>query len=229
MMEKNKDEIKKIFDPISKRYDFLNHFLSFGLDYYWRYKATKLTKINKNAILLDVACGTGDFSINARNKGVKTIYGLDLSAEMLKVFHQKAQWSRGKIIQSVAEEIPFKNNSFTNIYAAFGVRNFYDIERSFSEFFRILTHGGKVTILELRLPQNEFLKKLYNIYFLNVLPILGKIISKNDNSYTYLPNSVKDFDERINPSELLCKAGFKKVRTYSLTFGIVQCVIGEKI
>lgn len=227
-MDKKK-RVKRIFDDISRRYDFLNHFLSMGIDFYWRKKSLKLTEIEKNSILLDVACGTGDFAIAASKMGVKKIIGADLSLNMLKLFNQKKEWSKGNIVQSVAEDIPFKNNSFTNITVAFGVRNFYDILRGFKSFFRILQLNGKVTILEFRLPKNFLIRKLYSFYFDKVLPLIGKIISKDKEAYTYLPESVNEFDEKIDLSELLIKAGFSNIKTFSLTFGIVQVVIAEKL
>ncbi|MDX1699287.1 MAG: class I SAM-dependent methyltransferase, partial [Melioribacteraceae bacterium] len=108
-------QVKRIFDTISPKYDFLNHFLSAGIDLYWRKRALKLSHIDKNAYLLDVACGTGDFSIAARKLGVSRIIGIDLSKNMLGYFNQKVNWSEGNLVQSVAETMPIKNNSFTNI------------------------------------------------------------------------------------------------------------------
>lgn len=224
-----KNRVKRIFDDISKRYDFLNHFLSAGIDFYWRKKSLKLTGMQKDASLLDVACGTGDFAIAASKMDVNKIIGADLSLNMLKLFNQKKNWSRGNIVQTVAEQIPFKDNSFTNITVGFGVRNFYDILTGFKSFFRILKIHGKVTILEFRLPTNSLIRKLYLFYFHTVLPKIGKIVSKDKEAYSYLPESVNEFDEKINLPELLTKAGFSNIKTFSLTFGIVQVVIAEKL
>ena len=223
-----KTQVKRIFDAISYRYDFLNHFLSAGIDFYWRNKSLKLTRIKSSAKLLDVACGTGDFAIAARNNGVSDITGVDLSMNMLKLFNIKTGWIKGKIFQAAAEEMPFKKGSFTNITVAFGVRNFYDIKKSFESFFRILMNGGKVTILEFRLPANKFVKRIYSFYFNRVLPFIGRIISKDKEAYSYLPDSVHDFDSKINLQNLLEEAGFRNINTNSLTLGIVQVVIAEK-
>ena len=125
-MEEKKTKVKRIFDSISPHYDFLNHLLSFGLDIYWRKKALKLSDLSSESILLDIACGTGDFAIAARKLGVIQIYGADLSQNMLKLFVEKSNWINGKTIQMIAEKLPLKNNSVTNITIAFGVRNFYD-------------------------------------------------------------------------------------------------------
>lgn len=223
-----KKQVKRIFDDISGKYDFLNHFLSVGIDFYWRKKALNLTKISSDAVLLDVACGTGDFSISARKFGIKNIFGVDFSKNMMNVFNTKASWSKGKLVQSVAEYLPIKNDVFTNITVAFGVRNFYDIKMGFSEFNRVLKKNGKVTVLEFRLPTNLIIKSLYNFYFNKILPTLGKIISKDNEAYTYLPESVNKFDSEIDLKQLLLNAGFQKVENYSLTLGLVQVVIAEK-
>jgi len=217
-----------MFDAIAFRYDLLNHLLSFGLDIYWRKRALNLTGIKKDAILLDVACGTGDFAITARKMGVRKIFGADLSREMLKLFYNKADFSKGNIIQMVAEYCPVKADSITNITVAFGVRNFYDIPKSLESFYRILKSGGKTTILEFRLPANPVLRHLYQIYFKRVLPLIGRIISRDKDAYTYLPDSVEEFDKNVKLIDLFNKAGYSNVKSYSLTFGLVQVVIATK-
>ncbi|MFC2133343.1 bifunctional demethylmenaquinone methyltransferase/2-methoxy-6-polyprenyl-1,4-benzoquinol methylase UbiE [Bacteroidota bacterium] len=226
-MDKKK-QVKRIFDTISPKYDFLNHLLSAGIDFYWRKKALKLTGIGPGTKLLDIACGTGDFAIAAKKRGVNHIVGADLSHNMLKLFNEKTPWSRGNTLQSVAEQLPFKENSFTNITVAFGVRNFYNIPDAFKLFHKILDAGGKATILEFKLPKNIVMKKIYLFYFNKILPFVGRIISKDKEAYTYLPESVSEFDLKINLHELLLDAGFKTVETYSMTFGIVQAVIAKK-
>ncbi len=223
-----KNQVKRIFDTISSQYDFLNHFLSAGVDFYWRKKALKLSKINNQARLLDVACGTGDFSIAAKKMGIQKIVGLDLSKNMLNHFHKKADWSRGNLVQAVAENIPLKENLFTNITIAFGIRNFYDIKEGLKSFYNVLKTDGKVTILEFRLPKNFIIKKLYSFYFNSILPLIGKLVSKDNEAYTYLPESVNTFDENIDLKKLLSETNFKNIKRYSLTFGIVQVVIAEK-
>ena len=223
-----KDKVQRIFDSISHKYDFLNHFLSAGIDVYWRKKALKLSRITKDTVLLDVACGTGDFAITARKLGIAKIFGADLSINMLKIFNQKSNWSKGSIVQTVAEFIPFKNNMFTNITVAFGVRNFYDIKKGFESFHRVLKQGGKVTVLEFRLPTNFIVRNFYLFYFNQILPFIGRMVSKDKEAYTYLPESVDEFDKKINLVEIFKEAGFTKIERHSLTFGIVQVVIAEK-
>jgi len=226
-MDKKK-QVRRIFDSISYRYDFLNHLLSGGVDFYWRKKALKLSKIDNNSFLLDVACGTGDFAIAAKKMGVKKIVGADLSFNMLKLFKQKSDWINGNLVETVAEEIPFKDNSFTNITVAFGVRNFYDLLEGFKSFHRILKTGGKATILEFRLPSNAFIKWIYLFYFKNILPFIGNLISKDKEAYTYLPESVDEFDAKIDLKKYLLDAGFKTVTINQATFGIVQIAIAQK-
>lgn len=227
MIEKKK-QVKQIFDNIAGRYDFLNHFLSFGIDFYWRKKALKLTKLNPDSILLDVACGTGDVAIQAKKMGVQNIYGADFSHNMLKLFNKKSKWIDGYLTQMVAENIPFKDESFTNITVAFGVRNFYDIQEGFNSFYRILKSNGKATIIEFRMPSNKIINNVYKFYFKNILPVLGGIISGDKAAYTYLPDSVQEFDEKIDLEKLLRNSGFKEIKKYNFTFQTVQVLIAKK-
>lgn len=227
MIEK-KVKVKKIFDAIAFKYDFLNHLLSFGFDYYWRRKALKWSDLGSDSFLLDVACGTGDVAIEARKQGVSNIIGADYSHNMLDFFKEKSEWINGKLTQLAAEKMPFKDNTFTNITVAFGVRNFYNISEGFSSFYRVLKPGGKATIIEFRMPSNFFFKFLYKFYFKKILPIVGGFFSGNREAYAYLPKSVEEFDEKINMPELLKISGFSKIATHNMTFGIVQVVIAIK-
>jgi demethylmenaquinone methyltransferase/2-methoxy-6-polyprenyl-1,4-benzoquinol methylase len=227
MIEK-KSNVKRIFDSIAFRYDLLNHLLSFGLDFYWRKKALKLTGMNTDSVLLDVACGTGDFAIAAKKMSIENIFGADLSKNMLELFSNKSGWITGKTVQMVAETMPIKSDSVTNITVAFGVRNFYDIIEGFKSFHEVLTPGGKATILEFRLPSNKFFKALYKFYLTKILPKVGGIISGDKEAYEYLPSSVEEFDEKVNLPELLKIAGFESVEQHNLTFGTVQIIIATK-
>jgi demethylmenaquinone methyltransferase/2-methoxy-6-polyprenyl-1,4-benzoquinol methylase len=227
-MEK-REQVKRIFDSISYRYDLLNHLLSLGVDKYWRKRALKIGRLTKDSRLLDVACGTGDFSIQAEKFGVKKIIGADLSFEMLKEYNRKSDDSHGMTVQAVAENLPFMEKSFTHITVAFGVRNFYDILQGFNSFHRILEINGRVIILEFSLPKNLLVKKFYLFYFNNILPFLGRIISKDKEAYTYLPESVNSFDMNVDLVELLSTAGFKNILKTNLTFGIVQVIRADKL
>lgn len=188
----------------------------------------QLTRLSEESVLFDIACGTGDFAIEARKQGVKKIFGADLSSEMLKFFIKKSDWIDGWVFQTTAEDIAIKNDSITNITVAFGVRNFYDIQSGFNSFHRILKKDGKATILEFQMPENNVFKSLYGFYFKKILPAVGGAISKDRDAYNYLPESVEEFDEKINIKDLLLKAGFKSVESYSLTLGIVRVIIAIK-
>lgn len=220
--------VRNMFDAISGKYDLLNHLLSGGIDIYWRRKALKKTAISSSSKILDIACGTGDFSITARKIYNSQIFGADLSGSMLKLFQKKFPHVSGKLVQTEAEILPYKNDSFNNIIVAFGVRNFYDIPLAFLDFQRILKSNGRLTILEFSLPKNFIIARLYSFYFNRLLPFIGKIISKDHNAYTYLPESVKEFEEKINIPDILSSSGFKNIKLYKLTFGIVQLIIADK-
>ena len=227
-MEEKKTKVKRIFDSIAVRYDLLNHLLSFGFDYYWRKKALNLTGLNSESILLDVACGTGDVAITARKMGIENIFGADFSHNMLTLFNKKSSWIKGRNIQMVAENFPLKDECITNITVAFGVRNFYDIQKAFNSFYKVLKNGGKVTIIEFRMPANVIFKFLYKFYFKKILPLIGGLISGEKEAYKYLPASVEEFDEKIKLPELLGNSGFEKIEVHNLTFGITQVVIATK-
>jgi demethylmenaquinone methyltransferase/2-methoxy-6-polyprenyl-1,4-benzoquinol methylase len=223
-----KNQVRRIFETIAPRYDLLNHLLSFGCDIYWRKKALRLTGINNESILLDVACGTGDVAIEAKKLGAKNVFGCDFSLNMLKLFQKKNDSMKTNLVQGAAENMPVKNNSVTNITVAFGVRNFYDIENGFRSFYHVLKKEGKLTILEFALPENFFFGAVYNFYFKKILPLTGRIISGDKEAYSYLPKSVEEFDEKIDLKKLLIETGFTEVRDSRLTFGIVQVIIASK-
>ncbi|MEP0861145.1 MAG: bifunctional demethylmenaquinone methyltransferase/2-methoxy-6-polyprenyl-1,4-benzoquinol methylase UbiE [Ignavibacterium sp.] len=228
MSTEKKHKVKNIFDDISGKYDLLNHLLSFGVDKRWRKKALKLTGLNKDSFLLDVACGTGDVAIEAKSFGVEKIVGADFSHNMLSIFNKKSKWIVGNNVQMVAEQMPFKDNTFTNITVAFGVRNFYDIQQGFNSFYRVLKQGGKATIIEFKMPKNKLFAALYKFYFKKILPAIGGLISGNKSAYTYLPESVEEFDMKVDLIKLLQNSGFRKIEVYNFTFGIVQTIIAEK-
>jgi demethylmenaquinone methyltransferase/2-methoxy-6-polyprenyl-1,4-benzoquinol methylase len=220
--------VRRIFESIAYKYDFLNHLLSFGMDIYWRKKALEFSELSKNSILLDIACGTGDFAIAAAKTGVEKIFGADFSINMLKLFKKKSSRISGRMIQMVAEKIPLKQNSVTNITVAFGVRNFYDIQKGFDSFYNVLKEKGKATILEFRMPSNHLFRILYKFYFKKILPVVGGMISGDRDAYNYLPRSVEEFDEKIDMEKFLLNSGFKKIEKFNLSFGIVQIIIAEK-
>lgn len=222
-----RDRVQKMFNSIAGSYDFLNHALSMGVDYYWRHKALKLVGMKPEAKVLDVACGTGDFSIAARRTGIKDIYGCDLSGNMLSIYRAKDPQMDGRLIETVAERFPFKDSIFDNIIVAFGVRNFHNIPKALLEFRRVLKPGGVSCILEFSMPKNRIFSALYSFYFKRILPLAGKAVSGDTEAYSYLPQSVEEFDREVNLELLLKNAGFASVKKYSLSFGIVQILLAS--
>ena len=220
-----------MFDNIAHNYDFLNHSLSFGMDYYWRRKSIKQLTNNPKTIL-DVATGTADFAISAcRMKDVK-ITGIDISEGMINVGKEKIKKKglENRIDLQIAdsENLPFSDNSFDAITAGFGVRNFENLEKGLSEMYRVLSPNGMVAILEPSKPKAFPLKHIYNIYFHKVLPFVGKLISKDHSAYTYLPNSVEAFPSGDKFIQHLKNVGFKNCKHIPLTFGIVDLYLAIK-
>ncbi len=222
--------VREMFDSIAYRYDFLNHLLSFGFDLYWRWFAVRKLGLNGAEKIIDIACGTGDFSILAAKRNPSMIFGVDVSLNMLKIFHQKAK-KKGirklNLICASAEDLPFKNEVFDVCLVAFGVRNFSDLEAGLREIHRVLKRGGKIAILEFSIPKQPF-KLFYLFYFRKILPFIGKLFSKHENAYTYLPESVLRFPEGEDFAGILNKCGFKQVQFHRLTFGVVTLYIGVK-
>ena len=231
MIKRNKDVTRKMFDNIAKSYDFLNHTLSFGMDFYWRRKAIKCLTNNPKKIL-DVATGTADFAIcAAKLKDVK-ITGIDISEGMVNVGKEKVKRKglEGVIELKIAdsENLSFTENSFDAITAGFGVRNFENLEKGLSEMHRVLSKNGMIAILEPSKPKPFPLKQIYNIYFHHVLPFFGKLVSKNNSAYTYLPNSVESFPSGKDFIKHLENVGFTSCNHIPLTFGIVDLYIAIK-
>jgi len=229
--ESKKKQVSKMFDNIAKNYDLLNHSLSFGMDFYWRRKAVKYITNNPKTIL-DVATGTADFAISSSKLKDVNITGIDISEGMIEVGKQKIK-SKGledaiQLQLGDAENLIFENNTFDAITAGFGVRNFEDLNKGLSEMYRVLKNKGIVAILEPSKPKSFPLKQFYHIYFHHVLPFFGKLISKDNSAYTYLPNSVEAFPNGKDFIKHLEKAGFKQCKHIPLTFGIVDLYIAIK-
>ena len=227
-----KEQVADMFDNISGHYDFLNHFLSIGIDKLWRRKAISLLKEFNPKRILDIATGTGDLAIAALKLNPEHVTGVDISAKMLDVGKEKI---RRKNLQDKvhleygdAEALPFDEGKFDAVISAFGVRNFGDLEKGLNEMSRILVEGGHAVILEFSKPNNIIFRKLYFFYFLNVLPFIGKLISKDNRAYTYLPESVKAFPDGEKMTSILNNCGFKSVQCIPLTFGISTIYLAEK-
>lgn len=227
-----KDQVAEMFDNIAPKYDFLNHLLSMGIDITWRKKAIKiLSKRNPKAIL-DVATGTGDFAIEAKNINPERIVGLDISGEMLNVGRKKIE-KKGlssliEMVKADSEAMPFEDETFDAITVGFGVRNFAHLEVGLTEMLRVLKPGGQVAIIEISQPSSFPIKQIYNIYFKHVLPAVGKLVSKDARAYTYLPESVTHFAQGQEFADILTKVGYKEATSTPLTLGTATLYIASK-
>lgn len=229
-ISKNK-QVANMFDNIAESYDFLNHSLSFGLDYYWRRKAVK-NIVNNPKTILDVATGTADLAIAASNLRNVHITGIDISENMLEIGRQKVRRKslekQIKLQIADSENLPFIDNSFDAITAGFGVRNFGNLQLGLSEMYRVLNTSGIVVILEPSEPKVFPLKQVYRTYFHYILPFFGKLISKDNRAYKYLPESVDAFPKQEKFTKILKNVGFTKAQFKPLTFGIVTLYIAIK-
>ena len=235
---KNSDSSKKkqvaaMFDDIAGKYDFLNRFLSAGIDIGWRKKAIKEIAGLQPKIILDVATGTADVAIMA-SAIVKPekITGIDISDGMLEIGRQKvAKAGLGQIIELLngdSETINFKDNSFDAVTVAFGVRNFQHLEKGLSEIKRVLKPGGKLVVLEFSKPKMPGVKSMYNLYMKIICPNVGKLFSKNRNAYKYLDESIQKFPEGKNFTQILDNLGYLNTYCKPLSLGICSIYCGTK-
>jgi len=230
--EAKKQQVADMFNSISEKYDFLNHFLSLRTDIRWRKKAIRMLKNEAPKRILDIATGTGDFAIESLKLSPEKVVGLDISEGMLSVGRRKMR-RRGvdHIIDMQfgdSENMRFADNSFDAVIVAFGVRNFEDIEKGLKEMNRVLRPGGKVVILEFSKPTIFPFKQLYHFYFRWVLPKIGRLVSGDHAAYTYLPKSVNEFPYGENFLQILEKTGYKNNQCKPLTLGISSVYSGEK-
>lgn len=219
-----KVQVARMFDAISGKYDFLNHFLSLGIDIGWRKKAIALLAESKPKLILDVATGTGDFAIQALTLNPEKIIGVDISEGMLDVGRKK-MIDRGyaqkiDMVTGDSENLPFEENKFDAVIVAFGVRNFENLEKGLAEIRRVLKPGGKAVILEFSKPRRFPMKQLYSFYFKYILPKIGRLFSRDASAYTYLPESVQAFPDGDDFLSILNKLGYNQSTCRPLTFGI---------
>ena len=221
-----------MFNNIAPKYDFLNELLSLGIHKGWRKKAIGLLKSKQPKEILDIATGTGDFAMEALKLKPQRIKGIDISQGMLAIGREKIKKSNVDDIIELqlgdSENLPFETNSFDAITVGFGVRNFEHLEIGLVEMHRVLKEGGIACILEFSKPTVFPIKQFYNFYFRVITPLIGKVFSKDNSAYTYLPESVKAFPDGNDFLDVLNKAGFKNSRTILLTFGIASIYIAEK-
>ena len=227
-----KEQIAAMFNSISGKYDFLNHFLSLGIDILWRKRAVRLLKNHQPKLILDIATGTGDFAIEALSLNPEKIIGVDISEGMLSIGREKLikknLTDKIEFLSGDSEVLPFEDNFFDAVIVSFGVRNFENLEKGLSDMLRVLKPGGKVVILEFSKPKSFPFKQIYQFYFQWILPKIGKLISKNHAAYTYLPDSVEAFPDGDDFLNILNKIGFQKNQCTPLTLGISSIYSGSK-
>jgi demethylmenaquinone methyltransferase / 2-methoxy-6-polyprenyl-1,4-benzoquinol methylase len=232
-MLSKKEQVAGMFDDIAFRYDFLNRFLSAGIDVQWRRKAIRELKDIDPKKMLDVATGTADMAI--LSTGIlkpETIIGIDISDGMLELGRKKVT-NLGleniiSLLNGDSETINFPDNSFDAVTVAFGVRNFQQLEKGLSEIKRVLRPGGKLVVLEFSKPKTAGIKQLYNVYMKAVAPNVGKLFSKNRNAYKYLDESIKKFPEGKNFTEILDYLGYRNTYCKPQSLGICSIYCGEK-
>jgi demethylmenaquinone methyltransferase/2-methoxy-6-polyprenyl-1,4-benzoquinol methylase len=227
-----KEQVAEMFDNIAGKYDFLNHFLSLGIDIYWRKQLVKHLIKQEPKTILDVATGTGDLAIAMLKTNPKKIVGVDISNGMLEVGRKKMkEKSLDHIIslqQADSEDLPYDDESFDAVCVSFGARNFENLEKGLSEMRRVLRKGGKLYILEFSQPTAFPFKQIYQFYFKAILPLIGKMVSKDNSAYSYLPESVSAFPFGKQLNNIIERCGYTNAKNIPLTLGISSIYIAEK-
>ena len=227
-----KEQVAKMFDTISGNYDNLNRVISFGIDVKWRKKVLKLVAETNPENVLDIATGTGDLAILMAQTKAKKIIGLDISAGMLEIGKSKIE--ERKLSQTIemvlgdSENMPFEDHFFDAITVAFGVRNFEHLEKGLAEILRVLKPGGIFVILETSVPDKTPYKQGYSFYTKNILPLIGKLFSKDDVAYGYLSESAASFPYGEALNNILRKTGFINVNAMPQTFGVATIYSASK-
>jgi demethylmenaquinone methyltransferase/2-methoxy-6-polyprenyl-1,4-benzoquinol methylase len=227
-----KEQVAQMFNSISGRYDFLNHFLSLGIDKKWRKKAIKILAAANPKTILDVATGTGDFAIQALSINPDKIVGVDISEGMLAVGRKKIL-ERGlsdkiELKSGDSENLPFPDNNFDAVTVGFGVRNFENLQKGLTEINRVMKPGAMLVVLEFSRPTRFPFKQGYNFYFKFVLPKIGRWVSRDKSAYTYLPESVEAFPDGDKFLNILHETGFKNTACKPLTFGVSSIYTAQK-
>ena len=231
--ESKKKQVEKMFDAIAFRYDFLNRFLSAGIDVRWRKKAIRQLVSLQPKTILDVATGTADFAITSYQiLKPEKIIGIDISDGMLEVGQKKivkyGLENHIQLLNGDSEAIFFNDDAFDAVTVAFGVRNFENLEKGLSEIYRVLKPGGKLVVLECSKPTLPLVRTLYNFYMKFVTPKVGKLISKNNDAYQYLNNSVQQFPEKETFIHILNQSGYRHSFYKTLSLGICTIYCSEK-
>jgi demethylmenaquinone methyltransferase/2-methoxy-6-polyprenyl-1,4-benzoquinol methylase len=227
-----KEQVAEMFNNIAPKYDFLNQLLSMGIHKGWRKKAINLLRDKKPKAILDIATGTADFAIEAVKLNPDKIVGVDISEGMLKLgikkinqlnLHHKIDLQLGD-----SEKLAFSDNSFDAVTVGFGVRNFENLEKGIADIYRVLNTDGLLVILEFSKPTAFPVKQVYHFYFKYITPLVGKLFSKDNAAYTYLPESVNAFPSGNDFLNVLQRAGFKEAKAQPLSFGIASIYVAKK-
>ena len=229
-MDKKKD-VGALFDGIAGTYDRFNHLLSLNIDKSWRHKAVR--SLDRAERLLDLATGTADLAIETiRQDKAASIVGMDISTQMMAIGRakvEKAGYSdRITLVEGSALDIPCPDASFDAVTSAYGVRNFSDLDKGLSEMCRVLKSGGQLRILEFSYPGNKFIRAVYDFFFTNIMPVVGKLVSKDAGAYKYFRESVKGFIWGQEMAGRIAAAGFSDVSFKTMTFGISTLYIAKK-
>jgi demethylmenaquinone methyltransferase/2-methoxy-6-polyprenyl-1,4-benzoquinol methylase len=226
--EGKKAQVRRMFDAISGRYDLLNRLLSLGVDVWWRRRAVAELRNIAPKNILDVATGTGDFALEALRLKPEKIVGIDISEGMLAIGRKKTAGKPIEMLTGDSESLPFADGGFDAVTVGFGVRNFENLERGLSEMARVLRDGGRAVVLEPSAPTAFPLKQLFHGYFHVVLPRIGKLVSRDDAAYTYLPLSVRAFPNGKDFLDICRRSGFSSGVYRPLTFGICSMYVLNK-
>lgn len=227
-----KEQVAQMFDTISGNYDGLNRVISFGIDVKWRKKVLKLVADKNPKTILDIATGTGDLAILMAQTSATEIIGADISEGMMEVGRKKVAEkglaSKIKLVYGDSENLPFEDNYFDAITVAFGVRNFETLEKGLAEILRVLKPGGVFVILETSVPTKFPFKQGYNFYSKNLLPLIGRLFSKDRSAYAYLSESASVFPHGEALNNILRKIGFIEVKNMPQTFGVATIYSASK-
>jgi len=227
-----KEQVAQMFDTISGNYDGLNRVISFGIDVKWRKKVLKMVSATQPKIILDIATGTGDLAILMANTHAEKIIGLDISAGMLDVgrkkIHHKNLSDKIEMVLADSENMPYEDATFDAITVAFGIRNFENLEKGLAEILRVLKPNGIFVILETSVPEKTPYKQGYRFYSRNILPLIGKLFSKDNSAYQYLSESASVFPYGEVLNNILRKIGFIEVKAMPQTFGVATIYSASK-
>ncbi len=227
-----KEQVAQMFNNISPKYDLLNRVLSMGIDISWRKKAIKMLEQEQPKFILDVATGTADFAIEALSLNPEKIIGVDISEGMLNLGKEKIKkmnlTNKIELQMGDSERLLFADETFDAVIVSFGVRNFENLEKGLQDIYRVLKKDGTLVVLEFSQPQGFIFSNIYNFYSKNILPAIGKLVSKDTAAYTYLPDSVRAFPFGNNFLKVMNKVGFTQTQYKELTFGISSIYKGKK-